>query len=107
VVFWASWCAPCRHEADAVARFARSAAGRGRVVGVAWSDERWSARAFVEEHQWRFPVLFDAHGAVGDRYGIRGLPTTFVLDARGRIVRTLQGPQTAADLADAVREART
>ena len=45
VVFWASWCEPCQHEAPAVERFARSPAGRGRVVGVDWSDEAQSAAA--------------------------------------------------------------
>src|ERR1700689_3940174 len=34
VVFWASWCPPCVREAPAIARFADSAAGRGRIVGV-------------------------------------------------------------------------
>ncbi len=38
VIFWASWCEPCVREAPAIERFAASPAGRGRVVGVDWSD---------------------------------------------------------------------
>src|SRR5271154_316781 len=38
VVFWASWCGPCAHEAPALERFSRSPAGRNRMVGVDWSD---------------------------------------------------------------------
>jgi len=38
VVFWASWCGPCAKEAPALERFSRSAVGRGRIVGVDWSD---------------------------------------------------------------------
>ncbi len=45
VVFWASWCGPCAHEAPALERFARSAAGRGRIVGVDWSDALLRQRA--------------------------------------------------------------
>src|SRR5437588_2775010 len=38
VVFWASWCEPCAREAPALERFARTPPGRGRVIGVDWSD---------------------------------------------------------------------
>jgi peroxiredoxin len=49
--------------------------------------------------------MLDSDGTVGDRYGITGLPTTFVLDRRGRIVQTLRGPQTIADLSRALKGA--
>ena len=81
---------------------AQSLHGRARLVGVDWSDDLGNARDFVREHEWSFPVLRDS-GEVGDEYGIGGLPTTFVLDARGRIVETLSGPQTRADLEAALR----
>lgn len=101
VVFWASWCEPCIHEAPAVERFAGSPAGRGRVVGVNWSDGRSGASDFVRTYGWTFPVLRDADGSVGNDYRITGLPTTYVIDGQGRIRATLRGPQSEASLSRA------
>ncbi len=103
VNFWASWCEPCRHEAPELERLARSLQGRAQLVGVDWSDGLASARSFIREYGWSFPVLRDSGGTVGERYGVVGLPTTFILDARGRIVRTLRGPQTEASLRSALQ----
>ena len=105
VVFWASWCGPCATEAPALEAFSRSAAGRGRMVGVDWSDARAGALAFIRRFGWTFPTLRDGEGLVGNRYEMTGLPTTFVLDGRGRIAATLRGPQTAASLSAALRGA--
>ncbi len=105
VVFWASWCEPCRHEAPAVERFARSPAGRGRVVGVDWSDEVASARGFVNKYRWSFPNLRDSEGTVGYAYGLTGLPTTYLIGADGHIEQTLRGPQTEQTLGHALTAA--
>ena len=102
VVFWASWCEPCRREALAVERFALSPAGSGRVVGVDWSDEAASARGFIGKYRWSFPNLRDGEGSVGYAYGLTGLPTTFVIGADGHIERTLRGPQTEQTLGRAL-----
>jgi cytochrome c biogenesis protein CcmG, thiol:disulfide interchange protein DsbE len=101
IVFWASWCEPCRQEAPGFARLARRLRGRASLVGVDWEDQRGAALAFVRRYGWRFPVL-RASGVPGGRYGVVGLPTTLVLDRAGRIVSVLRGPQTAADLARAL-----
>jgi thiol-disulfide isomerase/thioredoxin len=101
-VFWASWCEPCQHEAPAVERFARSPAGRGRVVGVDWSDEAQSARSFIGKYHWSFSNLRDGEGTVGYAYGLRDLPTTYVIGADGRIEQTLIGPQTEQTLGHAL-----
>lgn len=105
VDFWASWCEPCRHEAPQLERFARSLHGRARLVGVDWSDGLDGARAFVHRYGWSFPVLRDPQGTAGDRYGLSGLPTAFVLDSGGRIVERLPGPQTESSLREALRDA--
>jgi thiol-disulfide isomerase/thioredoxin len=102
ITFWASWCGPCAREAPALERFAASPTGRGRIVGVDWSDARSGARSFIAEHRWTFPVLRDAEGAVGNDYRLTVLPTTFVLDSAGRIRSELRGPQTTGTLAAAM-----
>jgi cytochrome c biogenesis protein CcmG/thiol:disulfide interchange protein DsbE len=104
VNFWASWCDPCRREAAAFARLPARLGSRARIVGVDWNDSVGGARAFLRKYGWRFPVLRDGDGTAGDRYGLTGLPTTFILDAKGRVVKTLRGPQTATDVKDALDE---
>jgi cytochrome c biogenesis protein CcmG/thiol:disulfide interchange protein DsbE len=105
VVFWASWCGPCEHEASEVERFAQSAAGRGHVVGVDWSDARSGAVAFIKRYGWTFPNVRDGAGGVGNAYRLTGLPTTFVIARDGRIANVLHGPQTASSLTHALAAA--
>jgi cytochrome c biogenesis protein CcmG, thiol:disulfide interchange protein DsbE len=102
VVFWASWCEPCAREAPALERFSQSPSGRGRLVGVDWSDALSGARSFIRRHGWTFSNLRDAEGTVGNDYRITGLPTTFVIDAAGRIRAVLRGPQDERSLAQAL-----
>jgi cytochrome c biogenesis protein CcmG, thiol:disulfide interchange protein DsbE len=104
-VFWASWCGPCEHEAPAIERFAQSADGRGRVVGVDWSDARGGAESFIRHYRWTFPVVRDAEGTVGDAYRLTSLPTTFVIKPDGRIAAELHGPQDEASLTRALAQA--
>jgi cytochrome c biogenesis protein CcmG, thiol:disulfide interchange protein DsbE len=106
VHFWASWCDPCRREASELARLPGALRGRARLVGVDWTDGTGPARLFVQRYRWRFPSMIDASGAVGDRYGLTGMPTTYILDRRGRIRATLRGPQTVARVLAALRQVR-
>ncbi len=105
VVFWASWCGPCSQEAPALERFAQSPAGRARIVGVDWSDGLTGARAFVKRYRWSFPNVRDGDGTVGNAYRIAGLPTTVVVNGRGRIASVLRGPQDEASLTRALAAA--
>jgi thiol-disulfide isomerase/thioredoxin len=105
VVFWASWCGPCASEAPALQAFSQTPQGRGRIVGVDWSDARPAALAFIRRFRWTFPTVRDGEGLVGNKYEMTGLPTTFVLDGRGRIALTLRGPQSGPSLSRALHSA--
>ncbi len=103
--FFASWCGPCNEEAPALRKLAAAMAGKATVVAVDWDDAAGPARAFIRKHGWKFPVLADTSGTAGEKYGLVGLPTSFVLDAQGRIVTTFRGPQSVAILRRALLEA--
>lgn len=102
VVFWASWCGPCAREAPALEHFSLSPSGRGRLVGVDWSDGLSGARSFIRQYSWTFPNLRDSEGTVGNAYGLTDLPTTFVVDSSGHIRAVLRGPQSERSLTGAL-----
>ena len=105
VDFFASWCTPCGEEAPALRALSAALGDRATVVAVDWDDAGGPARAFVRKHGWTFPVLADTSGTAGEKYGLAGLPTSFVLDPEGRIVATFRGPQSEAKLRQALLEA--
>ena len=104
VNFWASWCVPCREEAPHLARFDREMNERAQLVGVDFQDAKSDALAFISEFGWRFPNVRDPQGELASRYGLAGLPTTYVIDADGRIAKALSGEQTFESLVRAVEE---
>jgi thiol-disulfide isomerase/thioredoxin len=101
--FWASWCSPCRQEAPALERVARSLHGRARMVGVDWDDGLSAARSHVNQYHLTFSNLLDPDGVAGNSYRLNGLPTTFILDSQGKITEILRGPQSAETLLRALR----
>jgi cytochrome c biogenesis protein CcmG/thiol:disulfide interchange protein DsbE len=101
---WASWCVPCREEAPELARFDREMRARARLVGIDIQDAKHDALAFIREFGWRFPNVRDPNGTLAARYGVVGLPTTYVIDPHGRIAQTLTGAQTFEKLVRTVEE---
>jgi cytochrome c biogenesis protein CcmG/thiol:disulfide interchange protein DsbE len=106
VNFWASWCGPCKQEAPELKKFSETLGQRATLVGVDWGDAADNARSFIAKAGWTYPILRDPSQKVGTQYGINGLPTTFVLNADGDIVQTLQGPQTVGSLRAALATAQ-
>ncbi|MEW6583563.1 MAG: TlpA disulfide reductase family protein [Actinomycetota bacterium] len=82
--FWASWCVPCRKETPALVRFQKAHPGI-RVVGIAVNDKPADSRAFARRFDIPYPLGSDPDGRVGEDYEILGIPTTFLIDAQGRL----------------------
>lgn len=93
VNFFASWCGPCNQEAPEVVAFAR-AHPEVRVLGVATNDKPLDAQSFVEKYGITYPVVVDPHGAIGNGWGVTGIPTTFFVDRSGKVQASIVGAST-------------
>ena len=94
VNFWATWCLECRQEMPALERLHRDLGGRGlTVVGVNAREAASAAGRYARELGLTFPLLLDVEGAINARYGVTGLPTTFLVARDGRGVAFAIGPR--------------
>ena len=94
VDFWATWCPPCREEIPHFVQLYKTYAPKLEILGISLDEDgKEAVAAFVKEHEMTYPVALGDE-ALGDTFGgIRGLPTTFVIDPQGRIVRKYLGYQ--------------
>ena len=94
---WATWCGPCREETPYLQTLQETYSERGlRVVGVS-QDAPGSGsaiRAFMEEFGVTYTVLADPEMVAADRYGVIGLPATFLVDREGMIRQVVMGAAT-------------
>ena len=90
--FWATWCPPCREELPSMVRLQEELGGEEfTILAVSLREERELVASFLEENGFALPVLLDATGQVGTQYGVRGIPTSYVLDKEGRVLGMLVG----------------
>ncbi len=97
--FWATWCGPCKMEIPALQRLYREMGPRGLAVVAVSEDEDPPGKSPVKDigsfavtRGMTFPILLDPTGRIQDLYGVRGIPTTFLLDRDGRVIRQVIGP---------------
>lgn len=94
VNFWASWCGPCRSEHAALSEVAREYADRpARFVGVLYNDNTSAATSWIEQMGGQsYPAVTDPRTLTAIDYGVYGVPETFFIDGRGRVVYKHVGP---------------
>ncbi|HEX9711455.1 MAG TPA: TlpA disulfide reductase family protein [Actinomycetota bacterium] len=101
VNFWGSWCGPCRKEQPLLEALWREYAPRGvAFVGInTRRDNRAAAVAFLEEFQVSYPSVYDPPSSIASDFGVRAMPSTFVIDREGRIAAHIIGAlRNEADL---------
>lgn len=105
--FWASWCPPCRKEMPAMQRYYEAYAKKHHVEVVAVNlaaREQSDARVatFIKQYQLTMPIPLDTAGDVEQRYRILTIPTTYIIDANGRVQYEIQGAMNEEMLIDYV-----
>jgi thiol-disulfide isomerase/thioredoxin len=86
--FWATWCPPCRREMPALEQLYQQLGEQGLVVLAVnqWEDPDHVFAYTGELNVFpSFPILFDPDSSVSERFGVKGLPTSFLLDQDGRV----------------------
>lgn len=85
VVFWASWCGPCRVEAPEVVRVAQSYGDRIHVLGVNAGEDVGVAKRTASQWGMTWPVALDHDGKVRSSYQVQGIPLVLILDDNGLV----------------------
>jgi len=93
--FWATWCLPCKEEMPAMERLYQRDKQKGLEI-LAISLDTQSAAAvqrFVTELKLTYPIGLDPKWAVAEKYTVRALPSSFLIDRKGSVVAIALGPR--------------
>lgn len=89
--FWSTWCQPCRLEHPYLQDNAR-AFPDVRFYGVLYGDDPTKAKKFLQHNDSAYPTILDPSGRIAIEYGVAGVPETFFIDRRGKILHKFSGP---------------
>ena len=82
--FWASWCAPCRQAMPVMDALYQRYRDRGLVVlGVNVDTDRKSAQRMLDQLRPTFQIAFDPQGKWPEAFGMKDMPTSYLIDAKG------------------------
>lgn len=91
--FWATWCPPCREEMPSMQRLYTMLPGeKFKMLAILNKDDPRLADSFAGQFGISMPILDDQNNQVGPKYGLTGVPETFIVDKRGILREKFIGP---------------
>lgn len=107
VNFFATWCIPCRVEHPELVAFQQEHApvGDATIVSVVFDDSVEAVRSFFADNGGDWPVVLDEDGSISIRYGVTGVPESYLVAPSGIVVAKLVGGVERADLDAAIARA--
>ncbi len=108
VDFWASWCGPCRQSFPWMNEMQAKYGPQGlQVVAINLDAKNTDAREFLSANPAQFTVAFDAAGAVPRSYGLKGMPSSYLIGKDGKLLVEHMGFNAAdrAVLEEAIKSA--
>ena len=95
VSFWATWCAPCKKELDAITKLYPEWQEKYNVslIAVSTDDARTASRikSTVAQQKWPFEVYHDMEGKTKQVFNFTSIPFTAVFDSKGNLAYTHVG----------------
>ena len=110
--FWASWCPPCRNEMPEFNEMSKEfkKSGDAVLLAVNMTDGRRETKSkvenFIKETGYTMTVLLDSDQELAEYFGIRYIPSTFVINKYGKLTGQIQGGTTKAAVMKLVEEAK-
>lgn len=110
--FWATWCPPCRQEMPEFNEMSKEFAKNGNAVLLAVNmtdgqrDTPAKVASFIKDNKYTMPVLLDTEQSLAVYFGVRYIPSTFVINAKGKLTGQIQGGTTKAAVMKLVDEAK-
>jgi thiol-disulfide isomerase/thioredoxin len=84
--FWASWCGPCRVSLPLLNDLRKELKRKGfEVIAVNLDENTSDAKDFLKQFPVQYPVLLDPKGRVPAKYSLPGMPTSYLIDKKGRV----------------------
>ena len=93
--FWATWCSPCKEEMPGLEVLHQKFKGKNFVllaISVDYGGFK-PVQEFINKQHYTFSVLLDPKCEALDLFEIKGIPTTFIIDKKGRMVGRAIGPR--------------
>jgi len=106
--FWASWCGPCRRAFPWMNEMLSKYGDRGLViVAINVDKKRADADRFLQQNPARFDIVYDHQGVAPAAYAVKGMPTSYLLDAQGKVIAVEEGfhDDNRVDLEERIRAA--
>lgn len=92
VDFWASWCGPCRQSFPWMNEMQEKYRAKGlKVIAVNVDAKSEDAKKFLTQNAAKFTVAFDAKGSTPAQYGVKGMPSSFIIGRDGKVMSTHLG----------------
>lgn len=92
VNFWASWCPPCIYEMPAFTRLKQRMKDQPfEVLAINVGEKKYKVRRFAKLINFNLPVLLDTTQDTFNTWGVRTLPTSFLIDANGNVRYRVRG----------------
>jgi peroxiredoxin len=93
--FWATWCGPCKEEMPGMEVLHQQLKERNFVMLTISVDYEGikPVQEFINRHRYTFSVLLDPKGETLDLFEVKGIPTTFFVDKKGKMIGKAIGPR--------------
>ncbi|MDH5183222.1 MAG: TlpA family protein disulfide reductase [Gammaproteobacteria bacterium] len=84
--FWASWCEPCRKSFPWMRKLQSKYKKQGlRVITINLDKDKAELKRFLRDFRINFPVGLDPNGKVAQRYRVKAMPSSYLIDRKGRV----------------------